>query len=339
MDRRLLFSVTMATYNRAHLLPRAVNSVLNQSYQNFELVIVDDGSTDDTEMVCQSFDDSRIIYHKQEQNSGVLAARNKGFDLARGDYTAILDDDDELLPEALETAVDKFRELSAKGIKMLWFDRLDFERKQRSGFGMEAEGYVRYEDILCERIYGDFWLVMERELIGENDRFDERLWGQENLLWLRLHRKSKAYYVPEVLYVNHREHGGDRLCDVRTRLENLPGSALTNKVFLEEYGEDLKRLCPKVYGRKLGILGASQILNGEKPEGRKLCRESFKYGKTSACCIVFLLSFILSSNQIRLLASNYMRILDIKRQLRRLATATPKKRRLVILLYCHIALD
>jgi len=320
---RPLFSIIMATYNRANLLRRAIRSVLNQSYQNFELIIVDDASPDNTEEVCRSFADPRIVYHKHDHNRGVLAARNKGFDLARGDYTAILDDDDELLPGALETAVDKFGELSPEGVKILWFDRLDFERKSLSGFGMEAGGYVRYEDILCERIRGDHWQVMRMDLIGDDDRFDERLWGN-NILWLRLHRKCKAYYVPEVLYINHREHGGDRLSDARARLRNLPQSALTHKAFLEEFGEEIRQLCPEVYGRELGILGASQILNGEKPEGRKLCRESFKYGKSLACCIVFLLSFILSSNQIKLLASNYMRILEVKRLLRRLAAATPK---------------
>jgi glycosyltransferase involved in cell wall biosynthesis len=104
-----LFSIITATYNRVHLLPRAVKSVLNQTYQNFELIIVDDGSTDNTEDVCRCFSDHRVRYHKQTPNRGVLAARNKALDLATGDYVAILDDDDELVPQALETALANFR--------------------------------------------------------------------------------------------------------------------------------------------------------------------------------------------------------------------------------------
>jgi glycosyltransferase involved in cell wall biosynthesis len=298
----------MATYNRARLLPRAITSVLNQTYENFELIIVDDGSTDNTEAVCKSFKDSRIRYYKQEKNRGVLACRNKGFDLARGDYTAILDDDDELLPEALEIVVGKLGELSPKGVNIVYFDRMDFERKQRSGFGISEEGYIRYEDILCAHIHGDFWVVMRRDLIGGDDRFDERLWGNESYLWLKLLRKTKAYYVPRVLYINYRQHGGQRISHSSDRLEYLPRSTLTNKIFLEEHGEELRNMCPQLYGRKLAVVGASQILIGEKSEGRKTFRESLKYCISIYCLLIFLLSFIIGSKQIKWLASNYMRM-------------------------------
>ena len=78
-----LISVIMATYNRAHLLPRAIRSVLNQTYKDFEIIVVDDGSTDSTEEVVKTFQDRRILYYKQGENKGMLAARNKGFDVAR----------------------------------------------------------------------------------------------------------------------------------------------------------------------------------------------------------------------------------------------------------------
>jgi glycosyltransferase involved in cell wall biosynthesis len=107
--------------------------VLNQTYRNFELIIVDDGSTDNTEDVCRCFSDHRVRYHKQTPNRGVLAARNKALDLATGDYVAILDDDDELVPQALETALAEFQRLSSQDIKILWFNDIDFDRQQLSG--------------------------------------------------------------------------------------------------------------------------------------------------------------------------------------------------------------
>ena len=311
MSAEPLFSIITATYNRAHLLPRAVNSVLNQTYQNFELIIVDDGSTDNTENVCRSFSDHRIRYHKQTPNRGVLAARNKAFDLATGDYVAILDDDDELVPEALETALTEFRRLSSEDIKILWFNNIDFERQRQSGRGFTVtEDHLRYEDLLCDRVGGDFWQVVKRDIIADEDRFDERLWCGETLLWLRLYRKCRAYYVPKVLLICHREHGAERISNLQTMLKHLPQLILTNKALLEQFGEEQRNLCPRAYGRRLAVLGAYYIMNGEKAEGRKACRESFRYHRWLACLAVFALSYVLSGEQIRRLASISLKVVD-----------------------------
>ena len=94
------FSVVIPTYNRASILPRAVRSVLAQTFDGFELVIVDDGSDDDTPEVVRSFADPRICFLRRE-NGGVSSARNAGAAVARGEYLVFLDSDDELLPEAL----------------------------------------------------------------------------------------------------------------------------------------------------------------------------------------------------------------------------------------------
>ena len=81
LTKRPLFSVITATYNRARLLPRAIESVLNQTHQNFELIAVDDGSSDNTEELVKSFQkkDERIIFYKFKENKGLSAVWNKGF--------------------------------------------------------------------------------------------------------------------------------------------------------------------------------------------------------------------------------------------------------------------
>ncbi len=99
-------SIIVPTYNRAQLLPRAIRSVLRQTYANFELLIVDDGSTDETAaVVARAFSDPRITYWRLPNNSGVGAARNHGLEQARGRFIALLDSDDEWHPEKLELQV------------------------------------------------------------------------------------------------------------------------------------------------------------------------------------------------------------------------------------------
>ena len=87
------FTVVIPSYNRGHIIGRAIESVLNQSYSDFEIIVVDDGSTDNTKEVVGQYMDSRINYFFQE-NSGVSAARNTGSKLAKGDYLVFLDSDD-----------------------------------------------------------------------------------------------------------------------------------------------------------------------------------------------------------------------------------------------------
>ena len=102
-------SVIIPTYNRAACLKLALASVLNQTYQNFEIIVVDDASTDGTADVVRGFADARITYVRHDVNRGKVgagaAARNSGIARAQGTYIAFLDDDDEWLPEKLARQV------------------------------------------------------------------------------------------------------------------------------------------------------------------------------------------------------------------------------------------
>ena len=99
----ILFSVIIPTYNRAGFITKTIESVLNQTYSNFELIIVDDGSTDNTEKVIKCIRDKRIKYFKKE-NEERGAARNYGTNKAKGDYITFLDSDDLLYSKYLEEA-------------------------------------------------------------------------------------------------------------------------------------------------------------------------------------------------------------------------------------------
>src|SRR3989338_6677567 len=99
-----LVSVIMATRNRAHSISKSIDSILNQTYKNIELIIVDDGSTDETQQVISSYSDERIRYFKEEK-VGRSACRNFGIRNSRGAYIGFCDDDDLFSPEKIEMQI------------------------------------------------------------------------------------------------------------------------------------------------------------------------------------------------------------------------------------------
>ena len=100
MTLEVSFSVIIPTFNRAKVISRAIDSVLNQTYKNFELIVVDDGSTDNTQEILKKYDQIKIM---TQENQGVSSARNSAIQISIGEWTCFLDSDDEWLPTKLES--------------------------------------------------------------------------------------------------------------------------------------------------------------------------------------------------------------------------------------------
>lgn len=115
-DTTPLVSVVIPTYNRSKELARAIKSVLNQTYQNFEILVVDDGSEEDLRVICDSFNDQRIKFLRNDTHTNANVARNRGIKEAQGEYIAMLDSDDEYLPHHLSRRIEKIREWGCDGI-------------------------------------------------------------------------------------------------------------------------------------------------------------------------------------------------------------------------------
>ena len=118
------FSIILPTYNRAYLLPKAIESVLSQTFVDWELIIVDDGSTDNTKELIEAYSNERIryIYQINQERS---AARNKGIENATGEYICFLDSDDYFLPEKLETIFSFIQQKNEK--KAIFYDGIAFQ--------------------------------------------------------------------------------------------------------------------------------------------------------------------------------------------------------------------
>lgn len=150
-------SILITTYNRAELLRRAINSVLSQTFADWEIIIWDDGSSDHTRIVVESYNDSRIRYFFSK-NHGKSHALNQALKMARGYYLAILDDDDEWFPEKLDFQVTVMRTHPEIDLLFTNFYNVNADIS-RIGIGFERYKIV-FSNLSVEKILQDTYLVL-----------------------------------------------------------------------------------------------------------------------------------------------------------------------------------
>lgn len=201
MNFKPLISIIIPTYNRGYCVGNAIKSAINQTYKNLEIIVIDDGSNDNTNEVVESFKDNRIKFYKHKINKGTLAAKNTGFDIAKGDFIGVLDSDDELFPDAIETLVKILKDFNGD-IGTVLCNCVNSIDGSFTGKGVTESGFLNYCDYLGGKISGDFWGLVSRDVLG-NNRFNEELRrGFERILWLKLWKKAKVYYIHKCLKLN-----------------------------------------------------------------------------------------------------------------------------------------
>jgi len=210
-----LVSIIMATYNRAHTIIRAVDSVLNQTYKNFELIIIDDGSTDNTLEILNKYSDSRIRIFVNETNKGVTAAKNRGFKQIRGEWFGTFDSDDELKPYAIETLMNIPLNIDNK-INSVIGNCVDAITGNLTGKGLTKDGYINGNEVQTY-VEGDFWGLIKTSLL-QNDLLNENIRGLESVLWYKINARANKYYTHKILDIIHTE-GADRVSTSKFKLK------------------------------------------------------------------------------------------------------------------------
>lgn len=267
-------SLIIPTHNRANLLPRAIDSVLAQTDGNWELIVVDDGSTDDTKTVVGRYTDPRIRYVYQT-NRELNGARNTGVRHVRGRYTGFLDDDDELLPDHLARLHYSIEKTNEK------FDIYRSGELLRRGKKVtEGVNYHNDQDILpqfWENSTGLFGMLLKTDFIQEYP-FDEAHLLLDDFLWLNavlphaafhqidahtavvnLHpaQRSAHYLTDEILHQNvSRLAEAYNLPEVNAR---VPFSAYQKQVFHQyvHYSRQLGRKGKTIKALKMWRKGLS----------------------------------------------------------------------------------
>ncbi len=211
-------SVIITTYNRASLLPRAVNSVLAQTYANYEVIIIDDCSQDNTGEVIHGFSDPRIRVIRHEINRGSAAARNTGIAHALGEYITFLDDDDECTPNRLSDQVRALNTNPNVGVVYGWVEEInDATGAKRTPRNIQNthRGRAAFDAALTgiSDTASMAYPCIRASVVRQVGGYDERLAtvGEDSVFMASVTQICDAEYVPAIIARVHVNHSYDRL--------------------------------------------------------------------------------------------------------------------------------
>jgi len=211
MKKEHLVSVIIPTYNREDTILRAIESVLNQTYKNWELIIVDDGSTDNTKEVLEPYLKNKKISYFKTKNKGVCHARNFGIKKSKGEYIAFLDSDDEFLKDKIKKNV---REINLKKVDFVLNNFYEFREgnKIRERFNYEKSFKINSSKVVRYQVPISTSYLFIKRTIAVKVLFDESLPSSNDLDFiLRCLRFGNSFFLKERLNKTHKLSKSNRI--------------------------------------------------------------------------------------------------------------------------------
>jgi len=262
-------TVIIPTCNRSAYLKRAIESVCAQTYTDFEIIVVDDASTDDTPEVVAQFADKPIKYIRHEENKGGSVARNTGIKNSQSEYIAFLDDDDEWLPNKLEVQMNVFEQSSPQvGPIYSGHSVIDRNTGKTKGIWRAVKRGNIFEELMkgnCVSTTSS--VVVKRACLEKVGNFDSLLPSfQDYDLWIRIARHYEFEYVEDLL-VNYYEHEKK----IWTNYEAIE-NGIAMMVERHGHSRELRKTFSYAY---LG-LGVRRMMNGAMQQGRALLQKAMK---------------------------------------------------------------
>jgi glycosyltransferase involved in cell wall biosynthesis len=256
-------SVVIPTHNRDRFLKAAIQSVLNQTFQDFELIVVDDASTDRTVEVVQSFADPRITYIRHETNKGGAAARNNGIRNASGKYIAFLDDDDEWMKDKLRLQVHLIdRSPDKVGLIYTGYEVVDRDTGRVRRVNIPTKrGDLSSELLLHNCLGSTSSALLKRNCLKNAGLFDEALPSfQDYDLWIRISRRYHFDYIELPLFKYHIHS---------TQIWTNPEAIVKGiAIMLSKYENDTNRMS-KYFSHVLLRLGVLYCYASQTRKGRQ----------------------------------------------------------------------
>ena len=240
-------SVIIPSYNQARFVAPTVESVLAQTYPDVEIIVVDDGSTDDTRAVLDTYRGRIRTIH--QGNRGLAGARNTGFHASRGDYLLFLDSDDVIQPDKLASHVSFLDAERSFGLSYSAWQQVNEDGTQVLGeVRPNKQGQVLIELLRREFFFFASTAVIRREWLERVGLFDESLeWSEDADLWLRLARSGCAFGYLDQPLLRYRIHDGSMTAHVTPRQVQAWQACLTKFFADPDLPDDIRALEPEVY--------------------------------------------------------------------------------------------
>jgi len=294
-----LISVIIPTYNRADIITDAINSVLEQTYQIFEIIVVDDGSTDNTVEIIKKIDDSRIIYIYQENSGRPSAARNTGIKKSTGDYIAFLDSDDLWHREKLEKQIAILDNNPNIGLVTNWSSYKTFNNEEIKIKMSQAKS--QRENILYiltapdKAFTGTPTLLVRKECLEKVGSFDETMTFCEDWdLFFRISLLYEIYNIEKVLtYIRIHQENISKTPNANAFMESY--LIYLQKAFENEnLSTELLKIKGEAYSNAWWSIGGWALHKSKDYQtARKSFLESIKYSHNKIFNVRFLVEFIL----------------------------------------------
>ena len=218
-------SVIVPTYNRPEILKRALKSVAEQTHQNIEIIVINDGGVDVSDVVNQF---ENVVYISKQENKGLPAARNTGIRLATGKYITYLDDDDIIYPHSVETMVNALDNNPEKLVYTRWHKWINEEIKA------ESVSHVYTKNRLLQHNIAPVHCIMHHKDLLDDRMFDERLPNHEDYdLWLWLSDKTDFRQINVITGAYSIRQGSDQMS---LKSNHIDGYHLVRNRYLEHHG-------------------------------------------------------------------------------------------------------
>lgn len=299
-------SVIMPLYNAEKFVGKAIESVLEQTYKDFELIIINDGSTDNSWSIVQEYNDKRICLINNSENLGIAATRNRGIEIAKSEYIALLDDDDIAMPYRLEYEVkylEKYKDIMVVGGHHREIDENN-NKLEKKWLVYQNPNYIKAYLMLNNAVVNGSAMFRKSFVDEHNIRYHNDMFGAEDyLFWVECSLKGKIKNLDEILLLWRRTEKQQTTTIIEKQYERrnkildyirhvaFEGNgyklsdedyAIINKAFAEKDNVDNEEEIKNIYGT-LKKIAEQAVRNNvdNKDEVIAMCRKRFgeKVGK------------------------------------------------------------